>query len=135
MSSRLSGRRSSHPLDSHQAGCVSLKQYFEGDQWQGSTTRIDREDGGCADKRPECRFHDCKEPGLIKAFIGRLRGRMGWLGRRSWIRLERPVCRAASETSCLKRYNWARITGRKGDPTVKGRLSYAYGLGALQSAS
>jgi hypothetical protein len=103
MSSRLSGRRSSHPLDSHQAGCVSLKQYFEGDQWQGSTTRIDREDGGCADKRPECRFHDCKEPGLIKAFIGRLRGRMGWLGRRSWTRLERPVCRAASETSSLKR--------------------------------
>jgi hypothetical protein len=34
-------RRSSHPPGSHQAGCVSLKQYSEGDQWQGSATRIE----------------------------------------------------------------------------------------------
>ena len=45
---------------------------------------------------------------------------MGWLGRRSWTRLERPVCRAASETSSLKRCAELGLLVQKETPQVEG---------------
>jgi hypothetical protein len=45
---------------------------------------------------------------------------MGWLGRRSWTRLERPVCRAASETSFLKRCAELGLLAQKETLQVEG---------------